>query len=124
MESEATKKSFLRQWGALIALGALLVGVLGTFRVWTEYQADQPVVAAYQGFIDHLASNSQHAKAYQLAYQLKFKRKEIASQHFEQVCAVMTRMAEAQGVNADKYSGEMARGCRQLGHSHAEDELP
>jgi len=59
-----------------------------------------------------------------LAYNAKFGRETVASRHFEQVCGVMTRLAQAEGVNPAAYSGEMAAACRQLGGYYPGDELP
>jgi predicted negative regulator of RcsB-dependent stress response len=114
----------MREWGMLIGFGLFVACTFAGFRYWTEYQADQPIAAQYRGFIDHLAANSAKANDYQQAYQRSFGRQTVASRHFEQVCAVMARMAESDGVNTDTYSSEIGYSCRRLARHFVSDELP
>lgn len=119
-----TMKQFIRQWGLLVAFGVFAIGTLVGFRYWTDHQADQPVIPPYGGYLEHLATGSAAARSYRLAYNAKFGRETVASRHFEQVCGVMTRLAQADGVNPAAYSSEMATGCRQFADYYPGDELP
>lgn len=117
-------RQFIRQWGVLVAFGVFAVCALIGFRYWTDYQADQPVIKPYGGYLAHLASGSVAAKSYLQAYNAKFGRDTVASRHFEQVCSVMTRLAQAEGVDPAEYSRDMAAACRQLAGYYPAGELP
>jgi hypothetical protein len=118
------KANFFQQWGSLLILGVIITSALLGFRFWTDFQASEPVFAGYQTYIDGLASRSTSAKRYQDEYHAKFERKNIATKHYEQVCAVMTRLAQTQGAVPEQISLEMADGCIQFGKFYIEDDLP
>lgn len=122
--TDAPKPSFLRQWGVLIAFGVLAVGTLVGFRTWTEAKAQAPVTREYAGFLDYMAERSPQAREYRQTYYRKFARDTVASQHFEQVCAVMHRVALDEGAEPGKYSEHMSRGCEQLARIYIGTELP
>lgn len=111
-KEEPVKKSFLREWGSLIAFGMFAVTVLIGFRLWTEHQENQPVADAYRDYLAHLASRSKGANEYLEGYYAKHARRSVASRHFESVCATMTRLADGEGVHPEEFSSHMARACR------------
>jgi predicted negative regulator of RcsB-dependent stress response len=117
-------KLFIKQWGVLVAFGVFAVGTLVGFRHWTDHLADQPVIKQYADYLEHLASGSAAARTYRLAYNARSRRDTVASRHFEQVCGVMTRLAQSEGVNPAAYSSEMAAACRTLALYYPGDELP
>jgi len=120
----SSPKSFLREWGLLIGFGVVMAGSIVSYRLWTEHKANAAVVAPYREYLDDLAQGSTKASAYRQSYFQAFQRDTIASKHFEQVCAVMTRLAESDKVNTDRKSPEMGYGCRRLGRFYTEDDLP
>jgi hypothetical protein len=122
--TEASKPSFLKQWGVLIAFAFLAIGTFVGFRIWTENKATAPVVAEYAGFVTYLAEQSTDAREYLQTYHRKFSRNTVASQHFEQVCGVMHRLAIGQGVEPAKYSEQMSRGCEQFSRAYVGRALP
>jgi predicted negative regulator of RcsB-dependent stress response len=118
------KKTFFQQWGGVLIFAVVATcGLLG-FRLWTDFQSNEPVFAGYQAYLDELASRSTSAKKYREDYHALFERKTIASKHYEQVCAVMTRLAKAQGGEPEKISQKMADGCIQFGSYYITDDLP
>ena len=119
-----TPKSFLREWGLLIGFGVFMASAIVAYRLWTDFQANAPVVAVYREYLDDLSQRSPRAASHRDRYFQAFKRNSVASQHFEQVCAVMTRLAESERVNTDAKSPEIGLGCRRLGRFYVEDDLP
>lgn len=111
-ESSPVKKSFIREWGALIAFGVSAVVLIVGFRFWTEYQQFQPVAPVYQRYLDHLTTISSKAAAYQVEYHKKFERTSVASIHYLFVCGAMTRLAESEGKDPAAFSADMALGCK------------
>ncbi len=122
--NNASKPSFLRQWGILIAFAVLAIGALVGFRTWTESKAEAPVAPEYAGFLTFLAEQSTDARDYLQNYYKKFSRKTVASQHFEQVCGVMHRLAVGQAVEPSKYSEHMSSACEQFSNVYSGRDLP
>jgi len=106
------KKTFFREWGALITFAIFAVLALGSFRLWTEHKANAPVLDGYQMYVDELAANSARAAAFLNAYYSKFNRRTVASKDFQLVCATVTAFADHDGFDAESVSVEMAKFCR------------
>jgi len=107
-------KSFLREWGVLIAFAAFVVVAFGGFRLWTEHQANEPVSEAYRLYLSEVASNSKSATAFLEEYYAKYSRRTVASEHFESVCSAVTAFADHDGFDPEKVSVQMARACRMF----------
>ena len=114
MAEQEPRKSFLREWGILIAFGALVLIAFAGFRIWTEHTANEPVAEAYRKYIHEVASNSKSASAFLEEYYSKYSRRTIASKHFESVCGTVTAFADHDGFNPEKVSMQMARACRMF----------
>jgi hypothetical protein len=111
---DSSVKSFLREWGVLIAFAALVVFAFAGFRLWTEHKANEPVSEAYRVYLSKLASNSKSAAAFLEEYYAKYSRRTVASKHFESVCGAVTVFADHDGFEPEKVSVEMARACRMF----------
>src|SRR5688572_3387885 len=114
----------LRSWlGWLPLLVFGLVSVVG-YRVWTDRLEASPVTADHARFLDFIAEHSPQARDYRSRYYAKFGRPDIASKHFEQVCAAMVRAALDDRVDPAEHSAAMTRGCRSRGRRFPGLELP
>lgn len=109
--SKAGKKSFVREWGLLICFGVGTLALIVGNRFWSEYQADQPVLPVYAGYLSFLAEESPKARAARDKYYAAYGRTTVASQHFIGMCKSMQKSAVAGGVILAKYSEEFARAC-------------
>jgi hypothetical protein len=107
--------SFLRRYGLPIAFGVMFLVILGSFRMWVDSRAEEPIVAPYQFYLDQLASASPEAKSTLQDYFAQSRRDSVASQDFLALCATMTRQASEQGVNVQAISRNIAQGCVKLG---------
>ncbi|GEM_PF-4963777 len=101
-----------------------MAALLMAFRFWTDRQLDAPVAQNYASFLDDLANDSPQARAYRASYLHHFTRATVAARHFEQVCATMLRMAEADGARVHDDATAMAEGCRQHMRRYGGDALP
>ncbi|MET3373658.1 hypothetical protein ABIC89_002720 [Variovorax boronicumulans] len=107
-------RAFLRNWGLLVLFGVSILATFALFRVWTEHQADQPVIEPYQHYLNEVAAQSKSARKYLENYFARYERQSVASQHFEPVCASVTTLADRDGVDPEIVSMPMARACRML----------
>ena len=121
---QVSNPSFFKKWGVLIVFAVLAAGTFVGFRAWTESKARAPIATEYAGFVAYLAEQSTDARDYLQTYNKKFSRNTVASQHFEQVCGVMHRLAVGQGVEPAKHSELMSRGCEQFSRAFAGRALP
>jgi hypothetical protein len=123
MES-TEKKSFVQQWGALVAFGVFAVVALVGFRLWTEHKANEPVAEAYASYLSHVALQSSSAGQYLQAYFKKHSRQTVASRHFEVACGAITVLADHDGIDPEKFSVQMARGCRMFQREGVTGDVP
>ena len=110
----SAEKSFVRKWGVQLSFGVVVLAGLSGFRLWTERQANAPVIEPYRQYLDQLAAGSPVANEIRNGYFKKYSRDTVASRHFESLCGAMTEAAESEGVDADKFSPYMAKGCRDI----------
>lgn len=113
-----------RRWGWRAGAVVAAVGLLIGFRMWLDHQLNAPVHEHFRSYLDALAAQSPNARAYRDNYYFHFSRDSVATRHFEQVCAVMTRMAQAEGANPELLSSPMARSCGKQARLHGGDGLP
>lgn len=119
------KKPFLRQWGVLIAFAAVGIAAIGGFRMWTEHQADQPIVEPYKAYVAGLAAASPRAADFLKRYQAVYGRDTVMSKHYLQMCAVMTRVAAEEGAHPEKIHAGQAGTCSAMAQMMVEPlELP
>ncbi len=121
---ESQSKSFLREWGVLIAFAAFAVFALVGFRLWTEHKADEPVAEAYRLYLNEVASNSKSAAAFLEEYYAQYSRRTVASKHFESVCGAVTAFADHDGFDPEKVSVQMARACRMFTREGVTGTIP
>lgn len=123
-DPQAEGGSRFRRWVGWVPLLALCLVSLVGYRVWTDRLRQSPVADAHARFLDFMADRSPKALAYRIDYYKKFERDSVASEHFEQVCAAMYRLAVADKVNPADHSSLMANGCRTFGRKHPGTDLP
>ncbi|XVJ70638.1 MAG: tetratricopeptide repeat protein [Rhizobacter sp.] len=124
MQETQQNKSFIQEWGVLIAFAVIAIASLGGFRIWTEHKANQPVSEAYRIYLDQLSSNSKNAEAFLQDYYAKYSRRTVASKHFESVCGAATALADHDGFNPEKVSEQMARACRMFAPNGVTGSIP
>lgn len=108
-------------WVPLLAFcGLSLVG----YRWWSDHLRQSPVAEVHARYLDFLAERSAQASAYRDAYYGKFGRDSVASEHFEQVCATMLRLALQDQVDPAAHSAPMAPRCSALGRKYPGLGLP
>jgi len=71
-----------------------------------------------------MAERSPKARDYRLGYEAKFGRDNVASEHFEQVCAAMVRLAVEDQVDPAAHSSLMAKGCSGFARKYPGTALP
>ena len=113
-QTPQSPKSFLRQWGALIGFGVMVIALILGYSAWTEYQANQPIVEEYDAYLRFLAERSPKARDYRARYQKRYARETVVSGDFPRVCAQMTHLAEDEGVDVAGFRGPMAFNCRRF----------
>jgi hypothetical protein len=116
--------SRFRQWIGWLPLLAFCLFALVGYRVWTDKLKQSPVDPVHARFLDFMAERSPKARAYRLGYEQNFGRNSVASEHFEQVCAVMYRLAVEDKVDPAAHSSLMAKGCKAFGRKHPGTSLP
>ena len=116
--------SRFRQWIGWLPLLALCAFALVGYRLWTDKLKQSPVDPVHARFLDFMSERSPKARDYRLGYEAKFGRDNVASQHFEQVCAAMVRLAVEDKVDPAAHSSLMAKGCRAFSRKHPGTALP
>jgi len=123
-DAQVAGESWLRRWIGWVPLLAFFLVALAGYRIWTDKLKQSPVAEVHAQFLDFVAERSPKARAYRSGYYSKFARDSVASEHFEQVCAAMYRLAVEDKVNPADHSSLMANGCKGLGRKHPSTELP
>ena len=100
--------------GWLPLLAFFPVALVG-YRRWTDRLRQSPVAEVHARFLDFVAERSPKARAYRSGYHGRFARDSVASEHFEQVCAVMHRLAVEDNADPADHSSPMAKRCKGLG---------
>lgn len=111
------RKSFLRQWGGLIAFGVIVIALMFGYSAWIDYQSNQPIVEEYDAYLRYLAERSAKAREYRAAYAKDHRRESVTSADFQRVCMRMTDLARDEGVDVNGFKGPMALDCRTMRHN-------
>jgi hypothetical protein len=121
--SDPPQKTSRRRLGPFAALVAVVV-IYGGARLAINHAADAPIEEGYVKYVNALAANSPGARAYLERYYARYKRRTVASRHFESVCSEMTTAADRDGFDPERISQMMARTCRTLTGGRTTGEVP
>jgi uncharacterized protein YifE (UPF0438 family) len=121
--SDPPKKPLSRLRGPLGAL-AVVVVVFGGARLAIDHAADEPIEEGYAKYVNAVAASSPSANAYLERYYARYKRRTVASRHFESVCAEVTTAADRDRFDPERVSQLMARTCRTLTGGRTTGEVP
>jgi hypothetical protein len=124
LSQDDDRQSRVRRWIGWIPLVAFGLAVLIGYRLWTDRLEQSPVAEVHAGFLDFMAEHSPKAREYRNEYYRKFGRSNVASRHFEQVCAAMHAAAVDDNVDPSAYSNPMAAACKSRGRKYLRGELP
>jgi hypothetical protein len=118
------QKSFLQEWGVLIAFGMFVCTVFAAARLWMDHAANAPVDDGYARYLNAVSEKSRGASEHLDRYYSRYSRRTVASKHFESMCGAMTVLADHDGFNPERVSVELARTCRMFTRGRTTGEVP